>query len=99
MEPVLDLTAERLMAELEEVDDAIATHLCRVSRSGRSLTVSDCRRAIMAWCSSVEARIRFKAEILDGASHAVDTMDDALLAPLVRDFLRSSAGRRGPSAA
>ena len=99
MEPVLDLTAERLMAELEEVDNAIATHLCTLFRGGRSVTVSDCRRAIVAWCSSAEARVRFKAEILDGACHALDTMDDALLAPLVRDFLRSSAGRRGPSAA
>lgn len=87
------------MARLDEVDGANGAHLRILIRRRPNATVGDCRRAIVAWCSSMEARARFDAEILNGAAYAMDTMDDTLLGPLVRDLLRSAGGRHRSSAA
>jgi hypothetical protein len=99
MEPILDSAADRLVARLDEMDCAIGAHLRMLIRRRPNATVGDCRRAIVAWCSCTEARGRFDAEILNGAAYALDTMDDTLLGPLVRDLLRSAGGRPRSSAA
>lgn len=96
MQQDMDSTAERLMAQLEEVDDAISARLGIVFSRRRCITAAELRETIVTWCSSAEARALYNREALDGAAYALGAMEDDVLLPLVRDLLRR--GRSRPQA-
>jgi hypothetical protein len=94
-----DLSANRLIAESDEVAEALGSHLLSSHRQGRLKTVSDCRAAILDWCQSEEARELYGRDVLDGASYAVETMADELVGCLVRGLIEECTVSPKPRAA
>ena len=94
---------DRLVEDMEAVDDALAIHLAdvihrRAHQRQSAPPLEYMRLQIKAWCAAAARRGTYNTEAVLATLMAVDQMDRNDLAALVRGLVREAVSMRQPAA-
>lgn len=94
---------DRLVGEMEAVDDALGAHLAdvirrRVRQRQNVPPLEYMRLQIQAWCTAAARRGVYNTEALGATLAAVELMERDELAALVRGLVRDAASIGRPAA-